>query len=76
MSTKTNQLGIDCDSCEFTLTVHDIVEEYEQTWGRRPRAEYVNSKFGSLAEGHAYFNRGHFVSHSPSIDDIRAVLER
>ena len=45
----------ECDTCDWVLTREDVIEHLPGD----PRESRIREKFGSLREGHAYFNRGH-----------------
>jgi hypothetical protein len=57
------------------LTIEDIIERIENdSTGFDPTPQRIREKFGSLSEGHAYFNRGHRISTHLSVDEIERVL--
>ena len=50
-----------CQSCDWELTRESIVEELKSdpAFPGDPTDGMINYKFGTLREGHTYFNRGH-----------------
>lgn len=76
MSTDdTEHVGVTCDSCDWTLTVADVVGRLEEKEYERVTPRRVREKFGSLGEGHAYFNRGHRISVGLDSDDVERALQ-
>jgi hypothetical protein len=69
------QVGVSCDSCDWTLTIKDVIEREKERYGHTPSASRIRSKFGSLEEGHAYFNRGHRVKRELSPQQIDRALD-
>ena len=51
-------LRVECDVCDWTLTREDIIDRLNAN-NERADERRIREKFGSLREGHAYFNRGH-----------------
>ena len=75
-SNGTDCVAVDCDSCNWQLTVSDLIERIENNNTLyKPTADRIRSKMGSLGEGHAYFNRGHSVSILLSKDQIEQYLQ-
>lgn len=76
MSDVLEQVGVSCDSCDWTLTIQDVIDREVERCGRKPSSTRIRSKFGSLGEGHAYFNRGHGVSLELDTNEIESALQR
>lgn len=71
----TTEPHVSCDSCDWTLTVSDVVERLREKEPRRVSARRVRQKFGSLGEGHAYFNRGHAIDIHGDESAIQEILD-
>ena len=73
-NTGLQQTGASCDSCDWSLTIQELLTKVEGSTLRKRDPEYLKRKFSSLAEGHAYFNRGHTISTHLSVAEIRTAL--
>lgn len=71
---EIDHVAVTCDSCDWTLTIAEVLEREEERFGPAPSARRIRSKFSSRAEGHAYFNRGHRTSVEFSEEDIERVV--
>lgn len=69
-----HKTGVDCDSCDWSLTIKDILERIEEGPVSIKGPEYIRRRFSSAGEGHAYFNRGHRISTHLSADEIEEAL--
>jgi hypothetical protein len=68
--------GATCDSCNWSLTIKDILEKIEESAYTDYSPEYIRRNFGIQAEGHAFFNRGHKTcSTHLTVDEIEQALE-
>lgn len=73
-----DQIAVDCNGCEWTLTIADIMQHIEDGAAafKPTNPDRIRSKMGSLREGHAYFNRdGHRIKPHLSVDEIKQALE-
>lgn len=69
-------VGAVCDSCDWELTIADVIKHIEDDRvPLDPTPQRIRKKFGSLGEGHAYFNRGHRTGTCLSTDEIEHRLD-
>ena len=71
----TDRVGVTCDSCDWNLTVSDVIERIEADDFDTVSASRISAKFGSLGEGHAYFNRGHRISIELETEEVEQALQ-
>lgn len=75
MDTDGELIGAKCKDCEWSLTLSEAIEKIKSDrTGVQPSPRRVWRKFGSLSEGHAYFNRGHTTETILSKEQIASAM--
>jgi len=74
--TGLDTVGVDCDTCDWEVTVGEIIRRIKDSPVNIYTAEYINQRLSSAGEGHAHFNRGHRISTHLSVAEIQKVTAR